>query len=48
MSVRKILVPLAGRPADDEVLATALSVAGEFDAQLVALFARADPTEALP
>ncbi|MBA4208961.1 MAG: universal stress protein UspA [Parvibaculum sp.] len=48
MSVRKILVPLAGRPSDDEVLATALSVAREFEAQLVALFARADPTEALP
>ncbi|MFN6940910.1 MAG: hypothetical protein ACK4OG_02830 [Parvibaculum sp.] len=48
MSVRKILVPLAGRPADEEVLATALSVAKAFEAQLVALFARADPTEALP
>ncbi|PKQ02034.1 MAG: hypothetical protein CVT73_20375 [Alphaproteobacteria bacterium HGW-Alphaproteobacteria-12] len=48
MSVRKILVPLAGRPEDDEVLATALSVARGFGAQLVGLFARPDPTEALP
>src|SRR3989338_7411067 len=48
MSVRKILVPLPGRPEDDEVLATALSVARGFGAQLVGLFARPDPTEALP
>jgi nucleotide-binding universal stress UspA family protein len=48
MSVRKILVPLAGRPMDGEVLATALSIARDFEAQLVALFARPDPTEALP
>jgi nucleotide-binding universal stress UspA family protein len=48
MSVRKILVPLAGRTEDDEVLATALSVARGFGAQLVGLFARPDPTEALP
>ncbi|MEX1152859.1 universal stress protein [Parvibaculum sp.] len=48
MSVKKILVPLAGRPSDDEVLGTALSVAGDFGAQIVALFARPDPTEALP
>ncbi|MDO9125642.1 MAG: hypothetical protein Q7U42_02165, partial [Parvibaculum sp.] len=48
MSVRKILVPLAGRPEDDEVLATALSVARDFKAQLVGLFARPDPSEALP
>ncbi|MGB6087740.1 universal stress protein [Parvibaculum sp.] len=48
MPVRKILVPLAGRPMDGEVLATALSVARDFEAQLVALFARPDPTEALP
>ncbi|ABS62365.1 UspA domain protein [Parvibaculum lavamentivorans DS-1] len=48
MSVRKILVPLAGRPEDDEVLATALSVAADFEAQLVGLFARPDPSEALP
>lgn len=48
MSVRKILVPLAGRPMDEEVLATALSIARDFEAQLVALFARPDPTEALP
>lgn len=48
MPVRKILVPLAGRPMDGEVLATALSIARAFEAQLVALFARPDPTEALP
>jgi nucleotide-binding universal stress UspA family protein len=48
MSVKKILVPLAGRPSDDEVLGTALSIAGDFGAQIVALFARPDPTEALP
>lgn len=48
MSVKKILVPLAGRPSDREVLGTALSVAEAFGAQIVALFARPDPTEALP
>lgn len=48
MSVKKILVPLAGRPSDNEVLGTALSMAGAFGAQIVALFARPDPTEALP
>lgn len=48
MSVRKILVPLAGRPEDDEVLATALAVGRDFGAQIVCLFARPDPTEALP
>ncbi|MEQ9225686.1 MAG: universal stress protein [Parvibaculum sp.] len=48
MSVRKILVPLAGRAEDEEVLATALSVARDFGAQLVGLFARPDPSEALP
>ena len=48
MSMRKILVPLAGRPDDDEVLSTALSVARAFKAQLVGLFARPDPSEALP
>jgi len=48
MSVKKILVPLAGRPSDNEVLGTALSMAGAFSAQIVALFARPDPTEALP
>ena len=48
MSVRKILVPLAGREEDAEVLSTALSVARAFEAQLVGLFARPDPTEALP
>jgi len=46
--MRKILVPLAGRQMDGEVLATALSIARDFEAQLVALFARPDPTEALP
>lgn len=48
MSVRKILVPLAGRAEDVEVLTTALSVSRAFEAQLVVLFARPDPTEALP
>ncbi len=48
MSVKKILVPLADRPSDNEVLGTALSIAGDFGAQIVALFARPDPTEALP
>ncbi len=33
MSMRKILVPLAGRPDDDEVLSTALSVARAFKAE---------------
>lgn len=48
MSVRKILVPMAGRPEEDEVLTTALSIARDFGAQLVGLFARPDPSEALP
>ncbi|HCX67274.1 MAG TPA: hypothetical protein DHK64_06980, partial [Rhodobiaceae bacterium] len=48
MSVRKILVPLAGRAEDVEVLTTALSVSRAFEAQLVVLFTRPDPTEALP
>ncbi|MDE1172576.1 MAG: universal stress protein [Parvibaculaceae bacterium] len=48
MSVRKILVPLAGREGDATVLGTALVVAKQFGAQLVALYVRLDPVEALP
>lgn len=48
MSVRKILVPLAGREGDAAVLGTALTVAKQFGAQLVALYVRLDPVEALP
>ncbi|MBI1262650.1 MAG: universal stress protein [Rhizobiales bacterium] len=48
MSIRKILVPITGGPHDADVLAMGLDVAKMFGAQAVALFARADPTEALP
>src|SRR5882724_7262528 len=48
MSVRKILVPLSGAPSEAAVLGTALTVAKTFGAQLVGLFVRADPSEALP
>lgn len=48
MSIRKILVPITGGPHDGDVLAMGLDVAKIFKAQMVALFARADPTEALP
>lgn len=48
MSVRKILVPLSGTSSDGEVLATALSVTRDFGAQLVGLFSRPDPADALP
>ena len=48
MSVRKILVPLSGTSSDGEVLATALAVARDFEAQLVGLFSRPDPADALP
>ncbi len=48
MSVRKILVPLSGAPSEAAVLGTALTTAKSFGAQLVGLFVRADPSEALP
>lgn len=48
MSVRKILVPLSGAPAETPVLATAMTVARTFGAQVVGLFVRPDPAEALP
>lgn len=48
MSVRKILVPLSGNPAEAVVLGTALTVARNFGAQVVGLFVRPDPAEALP
>ena len=48
MSIRKILVPLLGNPVDAIVLGTAMAVARDFEAQLVGLFARPDPTDALP
>ncbi|MDO8289918.1 MAG: universal stress protein [Parvibaculum sp.] len=48
MAVRKILVPLSGVATEAAVLGTAMTVAKTFGAQLVGLFVRADPTEALP
>lgn len=48
MSVRKILVPLMGASTEAAVLGTALTTAKTFGAQLVGLFVRADPSEALP
>lgn len=48
MAVRKILVPLSGVETESAVLGTAMTVAKTFDAQLVGLFVRADPAEALP
>jgi nucleotide-binding universal stress UspA family protein len=48
MSVRKILVPLSGAPSEAAVIGTALTVAKSFGAQLVGLFVRADPSDALP
>ena len=48
MSVRKILVPLSGTSSDGEVLATALAVTRDCGAQLVGLFSRPDPADALP
>jgi nucleotide-binding universal stress UspA family protein len=48
MSIRKILVPLSGVNAEASVVGTALAVARKFDAQVVGLFVRPDPTEALP
>ena len=48
MAVRKILVPLSGEATEAAVLGTAMTVAKRFGAQIVGLFVRADPTEALP
>lgn len=48
MSIRKILVPLSGYPSDEIVLGTALIIAGDFGAQILGLFTRPDPTDALP
>ena len=48
MPVRKVLVPLSGVAAEAPVLATAMTVARTFDAQVVGLFVRSDATEALP
>lgn len=48
MAVRKILVPLSGVDTEAAVLGTAMTVAKTFGAQLVGLFVRPDPTEALP
>jgi nucleotide-binding universal stress UspA family protein len=48
MPVRKILVPLSGSPAEAVVLGTALTLARNFGAQVVGLFVRPDPAEALP
>src|SRR5690606_7182740 len=48
MSVRKVLAPISGSPAEAAALGTALTVARNFGAQVVGLFVRADPSEALP
>lgn len=48
MSVRKVLVPLSGIATEAAVLGTGMTVAKTFGAQLVGLFVRADPNEALP
>jgi nucleotide-binding universal stress UspA family protein len=48
MSVRKILVPLSGAPSEAAVLGTAMTVGKNFGAQVVGLFVRSDPSDALP
>ena len=48
MPIRKILVPLLGTDVDRTVLNTGLAVAKNFGAQVVGLFVRPDPSEALP
>ena len=48
MTVRKILVPLSGEVTEAAVLGTAMTVAKRFGAQIVGLYVRPDPTEALP
>ncbi len=48
MAVRKILVPLSGADTEAAVLGTAMTVARTFGAQLVGLFVRSDPADALP
>lgn len=48
MAVRKILVPLSGVDTEGAMLGTAMTIARTFGAQLVGLFVRADPVEALP
>src|SRR5689334_6923396 len=48
MSIRKILVPLSGNPGDATILGTAMTVARNFEAQIVGMFTRPDPTDVLP
>lgn len=48
MSLVKILAPLTGGTRDATVLASAFSAAKPFNAHVVALFIRPDPTEAMP
>ncbi|TNE38528.1 MAG: universal stress protein [Alphaproteobacteria bacterium] len=48
MSIRSILVPIAGQANDRELLTVALSVAKSLGAHVSALFVRAEPTEYLP
>ena len=48
MAVRKILVLLSGVATEAAVLGTGMTVAKTFGAQLVGLFVRSDPSEALP
>lgn len=48
MPIKKILVPIQGSDQDKASLGTALAVTKQFGAQLVGLFVRPDPSEALP
>lgn len=48
MSYVKILAPLTGGTRDATVLASAFAAAKPFNAHVVALFIRPDPTEAMP
>jgi nucleotide-binding universal stress UspA family protein len=48
MSIRVILTPLFGDPADASALTAGLSLAHRFEAHLTALFVRLDPSDAVP
>ena len=48
MAIRKIVVPVHGRPGDRERLATAGAAAARLSARIEAAFIRHDPREALP
>jgi nucleotide-binding universal stress UspA family protein len=48
MTYKKFLAPLTGGARDASVLASAFAAARPFDAHVVALFVRPDPSEAMP